>query len=295
MSNRSLSETSQKILKNSPIVEATLAGLLAKERALKVLEVGFGQGRALLELAWRFRRDNVAFYGVDKNQAPPVEKREDLRRIARQHEIMPEAELAAFDLPEIFFYDAARLRFEDDSIDLIYSAVTIRFIERKAEFLEEACRVLKPGGIALLHIGESKWDYPYSLVCDDRLLTPYMTRFVLKHGNELIPLPDYLQLFEEDAFAFRFINRPRCVVQVSKLKSARLRLQLAFNQELSLSMDELPHRHSSGKIRGGIRSVYEVRPEIYRALFGKGLLNRGQLRTDLRISEELQDNTDEEP
>jgi ubiquinone/menaquinone biosynthesis C-methylase UbiE len=273
-------------MKNSRIIEMTLSDLLAKGRPLKVLEIGFGQGRVLMELAWLFRNNEVAFYGVDKTQAPPMEKRDDLRQIARFYEIIPETELANFELPEVFFYDATRLHFDEASLDLIYSAVAIRFIENKAAFLEEVCRVLKPGGVALLHMGESNWNYPYSRICDNRILTPYTNRFVLKHEDELIPLPVYLKLFEEDAFRFDFINRSTCALRVSKFKPARLDLRLALNQELTISMKALPYRHGAGNVRGGARSVYDVRPEMYRALFEKGLLSREQLRTDIKLAED---------
>lgn len=193
-----------------------------------------------------------------------------------------------FAWPDIFFYDATRLRFDDDSLDLIYSVKTIRFIEDKAAFWEEACRVLKPGGAALLQIGEAGWNYPYSLICDDKLLTPFTNRLILKHGNELIPLPRYLKLFEADAFRFSFINRPRCVLKINKLKPAQVQLQLRLNGELSRSMYELPYRHGSGEIRGGFRSVYDIRPEFYRALFESGRLTPEQLRADIRVPDDLQ-------
>lgn len=283
---RSLAETNDKILKKSRILEDTLAELLAKERPRKVLEVGFGRGRTLLELAWRFRGEAAIFYGVDKKQKPPLEKREDLRDLARQFEIIPEAELANFELPEIFFYDATRLHFDDDGVDLVYSAVSIRFIERRAEFLEEVCRVLKPGGVALLDMGEPHWNYPYSLISDNVVLTPYTNRFVLKYRDELIPLPIYLKLFENDAFQFSFLKHRRCVLQVRKFKSARLHLQLDFNHELSMAMEKLPYRHGTGETRGGFRCVYDVRPEIHRALFDQGLLSRDQLRRDVKLQKD---------
>jgi len=285
---RSLFETNHKILKDSQILETTLSARLAQGRAVKVLEVGFGRARALLELAWRFRNERAAFYGVDKKQEPPIQKRGDLAGIAREYAIAPEAELAGFVCPEIFFYDATRLHFDDDSLDLIYSVKTIRFIEDKAAFLEEVCRVLKPGGVALLQIGEANWEYPYSRICDEQLLTPCTNRFILKHGDELIPLNKYLRLFETGGLRFRFINRPRCVLQIDKRKPARLDLQLTLNSAFSLPMEELPHCHGSGKVRGGFRSVFDLRPEFYQALFAQRRLSREQLRTDIHLSDDLQ-------
>ncbi len=272
--SRSLAEISHKLVRDSDIIAETLSRMLAPGKTLNVLEIGFGHGRPLLELAWRFRHEAVTFFGVDKRQKPPVEKSEDLRALAQLYEIAPEAELAQLNLPELFFYDAAQLHFEDESIDLIYAVIVVRFIERKAEFLEEVARVLRPGGVALLHLGESNWDYPYSRICDDKLLTPHTSRIVLRHEDELIPLPAYLEFFEQDAFRFRFIGRPRCVLRVKKLRSARLQLQLVFDPQLTVEMHALPFRHGLGNARGGSRSVYRVAPEIYRALFDQGFLSK---------------------
>jgi len=38
-----------------------------------------------------------------------------------------------------------------------------------------------------------------------------------------------------------------------------------------------------GEVRGGFRSVYDIRPEYYRALFAQGLLAREDLRTDIGL------------
>ena len=283
---RDLRGINQKIMKGSSIIQSTVLDLLSKGGGLKVLEVGFGFGRALLELAWQFRREDILICGVNKKKQIPMGSRGDLMRIAREFEIIPKYELEQFTWPEIFFYDASCLHFNDESIDLIYSAVTVRFIDRKAEFLEEVCRVLKPGGVALLQIGEANWEYPFSLVCDDTMLTPYFNRFVLKYQEELIPLPIYLKHFEGNAFQFQFLPQPRCTLKVTKLKSSRLDLQLNQDSDLSAPMNNFSYKHfwqkKNGR-RGGFRSVYNLRSEIYHALFETGLLSHDQLRTDITM------------
>jgi hypothetical protein len=150
-------------------------------------------------------------------------------------------------------------------------------MKRKAEFLEEVCRILKPGGVALLQIGESNWNYPYSQACDERILTPYTSRFILKHGPELIPLPVYVKLFEGDRFLFRFITDSRCTIIVCKLRPGLLSLQLAFNWKLSGPMHLLPYRGKSGQLKDGFRSVYDVCPKLYETLFERGLLSHDQI------------------
>ena len=88
--------------------------MLGKKKDLSVLEVGFGWGRTLLELAWYFWNERVTFLGVDISPIPPAEKREDLLSISRKFEIIPSQDDPAFELPHRFFYDATRLPFTGD-------------------------------------------------------------------------------------------------------------------------------------------------------------------------------------
>lgn len=273
--SRNLSQINE-ILDNKPLEQFIEEQLLAKEN-INVLEIGTGYGRCLLELAWKFNHRNVNFNGITLKAKAPLQEREDLRTIAKEFDVIPADELANFILPEIFFYDATQLHFPDESIDFIYSAVTVRFIARKAEFLEEVARVLKPGGHALLDISESNWDYPYSKAIDDRILTKYTNRFVLKYGDELIPLPVYVKLFENDSFRFEFSKTKKCILHLAKLKASKLALQLDYDPILSVNGVDLPLINIEGKIRSGVRSVYNIHRQQYAALFEKGLLKKDDL------------------
>jgi SAM-dependent methyltransferase len=262
------------LLRASGGVESAVVGLLERRSPIDVLEVGFGHGRALLELAWRLRDREVVFHGVDVGYKSPVQTREDLRGVARTYGIVPEAELDRFELPFVCLYDATRLHFPEESLDLVFSAVTIRFMRDKALHIEEVCRVLRPGGRAILHIGEANWDYPWGKISDDRLLTPYTNRFVLKHEDELIPLSDYLKLLEGDGFRFELTPSTRCILIIHKLASGSLSLDLDYNDELSMSGRKLPLRNRKGEIRGGFRTVYDVRTPVYERLAGERLSTR---------------------
>lgn len=275
--SRSLTEISHKILKKSRIVETTISDLLTGGTPLNVLEVGFGWGRALLELALRFQHDPVTFWGVDATKIPPMETREDLVAIARQFHLIPEEEPPGIELPHLHFYDATQLHFEDESMDVIYSAVTIRFMEQKAEFVEEVCRVLKPGGIGMLHIGETNWNYPHSLVSNDQILTGYTSRFILKHENELIPFPVYVKLFEGETFRFHFTPKSRFTIFIKKLTSGHLNLQLSLNHSLTVPGLQLPLLDKNGEVKDGIRTVYDVDSDMYERMYAQGLLARESL------------------
>ncbi len=268
---RSLERIDHKIEKNSSIIEDRLSELLARKGHVETLEVGFGWGRALMQLAWRFRHRDATFHGVDLTCAPPVERSEDLREIGRRFDVASPEELAEMELPRLHFYDATSLHFPDESVDLVYSAVAIRFIARKADFLQEVCRVLTPGGVALLQMGESNWDYPYGLATSDRLLTTYRSRLVLRYGDELIPVPTYFEMCAGDAFRCEFRTRG-CVVIITKLRPGRLPLDLDYNEEFSAPARDLGYVNQDGKTTDGFRAVYDVRPERYAELFERGFL-----------------------
>lgn len=262
--SRTLSEVNE-ILNNKPIEYFVNEQLLTK-KCVDVLEVGTGYGRCLLELAWKFNQEKVNFFGVTLKPKAPLQTREDLRTIAEIFEIVPPESLPSFTLPQIYFYDATDLHFPDESPDLVYSAVTVRFMAQKAKFIEEVARVLRPGGHAILDISESNWNYPYSNAIDDRILTKYTNRFVLKYGKELIPLPIYLRLFENDSLRFNFSKTKKCILHLVKFDSSKLSLHLDFDPVLSMNGFDLPLLSIEGKVRSGIRSVYNVRHEHYVAL-----------------------------
>lgn len=283
--NRSLAEIDDLLVEDSAVLETTLSELLTRRSPLNVLEVGFGHGRALMELAWKFHSAPIGFYGINKKPGRGMRRREDLLDTARQYHIASDHELARFTLPDVLFYDATRLHFEDSSLDLIYSAVSIRFVEDKATFLEEVARVLKPGGIALLDFSELPWDHPHTLTHDDTLLTPALSHFVLVYGDELIPFLQYLKLREGEMFEFRFLRKDRFILQVQKLRPGRLDLRLSTNTRLSCPMRDLSERYKDmlGKEKGGFRSVYDVHPDMYRALGERGLLSQEQLCAALEM------------
>ncbi len=267
--SRGLSNLNERLGISFPILP-TIRDLLAERGSLEVLEVGFGYGHTLLELAWLFRDKGMRFHGIDKR--PNVSTREDLRQIALDFGVASKSEIDTLALPFIYAYDATTLHFEDESFDFIYSAFVVRFIERKDKFLEEVCRVLKPGGRAIIHIGGANWNYPYGRTINGRHLTNYLNRFVLTHADELIPLPAYLKLFEGSSFRFEFSDGPHCILKIHKLQSGHLNLELEYNKKLSMSGRRLPLRNRAGEIKGGFRSVYEVRGEHYDNLFKRELL-----------------------
>jgi SAM-dependent methyltransferase len=202
------------------VVGTTLRGAieeqLAARRPLAVLEIGFGWGPALIELAWRFRDEPVSFAGINLERKPPVERPEDLAAIAEALEIVPAERIGDFHPPDVHFYDATSLQFADDSLDLVYSAVTFRFIPDKVRAVEEVARVLRPGGRAILDLGERDWEYPGGPASDPVLLTEHPSYLVLHHRLELVPLADWFAFAGGERFTIRMSPGRRCVIDLTK-------------------------------------------------------------------------------
>jgi O-antigen biosynthesis protein len=101
-------------------------------RNKKVLDVGCGHGYGTAEMAEHAADITGADYSqetVDNNQARYAEAFPNLKFV--QNEVPP-------------------LGFADETFEVVTSFQFIEHLERRAAFIEEAYRVLKPGGVLLL-------------------------------------------------------------------------------------------------------------------------------------------------
>jgi SAM-dependent methyltransferase len=253
---RSLAQVNRKMRSVGVPIEHAVAQQLARTRPVSVLEIGFGWGPVLIELAWRFRDQPVRFAGINLEAEPPVERAEDLAVVAEALDIVPAEEVPRFEPPVVHFYDATTLRFPDESLDLVYSAVTIRFMEHKARVIEEVARTLRPGGRAFLQIGESGWEYSAGPAADPVLLTRHPARMVVHRNLHLVPLQDHLAAAAGDRFTIRVPTGRRCVVDMTKHGPGRLDLGLDLDAQRTIPMRAFPHPRPGGA--GGIRTAYRV-------------------------------------
>ncbi len=232
-----LEAVNKKLFSGGSTLQETMEQLSSTGGPLTVLEIGCGAGRSLFELALAFRSAPVRFCSIGPE---PGNQRFDERRTSH---------------------------LADDSIDLIYSCSVARLIARKAEVVEEICRVLRPGGVALIHLSRSRWEYPAGPARDDLFVTPHPSRWVLTYQGDLVPLPMYLRRFVRFGFEFDFVNAPSCVIRIEKRRAGRLALGLEYDDVRSVPMAHLP---SNGEpvwnVRGGFRSVYHLSDAGYNAM-----------------------------
>jgi len=110
-------------------------------KGMKMLEPGCGRG----EFLTNFRELGLDVYGVD---------------------ISPEATNFANKFPvELCDVENERLPFKDNTFDVLYSKSFIEHLNKPEKYLEEAYRVLKPGGQLLTLVPD--WESNYKTYFDD--------------------------------------------------------------------------------------------------------------------------------
>ncbi len=284
--DRNLASINRKLLKGSEILQESIRERLGQDASIAVLDIGCGVGVSLMELSWMFRNHQVEFVGINKDAGEPLASREDFLTTARQIGLAPEAELAHLRLPSLFFEDATEMHFENESFDIVYASSVLRFVSDKAKLLEDVVRVLRPGGVAIIRVGSKGWDYPFGETAGGDQLTPYASRWVLKYENELIPLEAYLKVVSGNGVELELINRPQCVIRVTKQRSVAFTLDLRHVPELSLPMTQLGYGDEDrGLSKGGVRSVYEVPASQYQVLVERELLEAPDIEAAKRQRE----------
>lgn len=150
--SHSLSEFNDKIapLKLEDIISEIFEKNKLAGKKTRVMELGFGNGRVLMELKKLFPR--IEFYGINKEKTHTFYRRESFILTALKFDIMSKVEADNTDLPYVVFQDldfGQRIPYDEDKFDLIYSQDTIANIRYTFELFNEIMRVLKPGGISI--------------------------------------------------------------------------------------------------------------------------------------------------
>ena len=150
--SHSLAEFNEKI---APLrIEDQVSEVYEKNKILgektRVMEIGFGNGRVLIELKKLF--PDVEFYGINKSKTLTFYRRESFILTALKFNLMTEVEAKEMILPYIVFQDldfGQRIPYDDNKFDLIYSQSTLPYIRYTFELFNEIMRVLKKDGVSI--------------------------------------------------------------------------------------------------------------------------------------------------
>ena len=254
---RSLADFNAKF--GNRIVENALRDALVSHESVRLLEIGCGEGRVLMELRKLF--PSIEIHGINKKPWPAMTGQKSLMDTAAKYRIFSTEEAKKVALPMLHFYDATRLRFPDHSFDVVISQVSIYQFKRKDLLFKEIWRVLKKGGRAFLHIDSMYEGYP-------DVLNQETPRFVIYKEEKLYPFKRFIKEVREKNYnitckiAFgkqrEDENLKRSCIVMHKNIDTELHLDLTFDELSSFDVSALGKIFHDDKIIG-YRSVYRFR------------------------------------
>ncbi|MFO0747233.1 MAG: class I SAM-dependent methyltransferase [Myxococcota bacterium] len=128
-----------------PTLTERIEALLSRRERVRLLEVGCGEGRLLLDLMARFG-ERVALHGLNHPTLGGW-RRPSLDAVNRLHGTLAPERLASLPRPVIRLGDAlAMASLGPGWFDLVVSQVTLHHVRDKARALEQSARLLGPGG-----------------------------------------------------------------------------------------------------------------------------------------------------
>jgi SAM-dependent methyltransferase len=225
------------------VVEAAIRKRITEDARVRVLEIGCGEGRVLMELRSHFPTADI--HGVNKESWPAMQGQQSLSKTAEYYGIPSPDAACESPLPKVHFCEASELPFESEYFDLIFSQACLHFVQRKDRALEEVLRVLRPGGEAHLHIDSPPTN------CDR--MTP---RFRIEGPNGAISLLAHLR---ERCGSFASFTMTRhgdgrfTTLLCRKVRLGQPNLGLRFDEALSR---DAWGRSTPGEPKYGYESVF---------------------------------------
>jgi len=229
---------------------------LKDNEEVRVLEIGFGEGKVLLDLRVLFPDKRVKLFGINKKKEGNMHGRNDFLKNARKFGLKVDKN----NLPKCYFYNAGDgLKFKDNYFDLIISQVSFHYVGDKSKLLEEIWRVLKLNGMAFLHIDENVRERSP----DWMHLNAGTPRFVIYENGGLIKIGDYLNKFNRKGFEIELKkNKNRFLIFIKKTLNEKLDLKLNFDKISSMDLQKISYGDEHKKSWGvwwGTRSVFNVK------------------------------------
>lgn len=231
---------------------------LADGKRVAVLEIGCGNGMALLDLSCLYG-DRVSLHGI--NKLPRHGQTEATKDIAIQLGRRTAAELQGAPAPVIHHFDASDpWPLADDAFDVVFSQHSFLWIADKVRALEEANRVLKGDGIALfdLQFQRRGGAQKSSIIIKDGTRETAFWDHAQKHMNILAHMQEDAKgpaMARFRAWALRLVGRKNAAARRGRAKSALGKAPgLDFGLEFCTAG---PFGKEPG--RKGLQSVYRFR------------------------------------
>ncbi len=254
--SRSLADFNKRFNKDG--VQKIIKKALLKNKTVRILEIGCGEGRVLMELRKLF--PTIELHGINRKPRGAMQGQKSLPKTAPHYRIFTSSELKKVSLPKIYFYDAQELKFPKNYFDLIISQVSIQYIARKDLLLQEVWRTLKLGGKALLNIDGRVGKIPDYLDFE----TP---RFIIYRKRKVYPVRKLIRDLKKNGFNFTYESfqekedgkvKQKVNVIINKNTQKLLKLGLHFDKLSSFNLNTLKEEKNNLLSFFGYRSVYNI-------------------------------------
>jgi SAM-dependent methyltransferase len=227
------------------------------EKTVRLLEIGFGEGRALLELANKYPR--LRTYGVNYPATRTMGNSKDLLHNARAFKLKVEQ------LPRVMFHDAGTaLKYPSDYFDCIMSQVAFHYIGNKARCIEEIWRILKPGGKAFIHF-DTVPDGKLPEILDHRKDAAF---FIIYDDKNIISTQTFINSLRKKGFNIRIkksnkkTSQRQTILLMTKNTAKPLHLPLTYDGNSTIYLTKLKNTDNyktAHDIWWGTRSVFRMK------------------------------------
>ncbi|MBU0894822.1 MAG: class I SAM-dependent methyltransferase [Nanoarchaeota archaeon] len=209
--------------------------LLKNKKRIKILEVGCGYGKLLLELK-KLYGNKIATFGINKE---PRWNLKLIRKFGIMEKIFTKNEIDK-NLPKLFITDADnKLPFKSNTFDLVFSQRTIQYIKDKAKYLEELNRVCSVKGLIISDIQNGAQD------SQDRPLE-LQNRWEIWSNNKKLSIYNVLSKKKNIKLYIEKGNPQDKCIRINKDPKFNLNLKLISSIDL----------HAINKKWWGIKSIY---------------------------------------
>ncbi len=199
--------------------------LVTERGKIKVLEVGCGYGKALLDLKSAFG-DQVEIHGTNVEAEWSLEL---IRDFALDQEVYASEKDLEYYLPTLHILDASEpFPFPDDCFDLIYSQAAAHYFTDKMRFLEEVNRLLTPDGVARIDINHRAAEYPLE----------YRDRIEIWDDERKIDFEEYMNAYKSVCFNYDAKSRPFGYLTMSKEQKMHFNIELVYAFDLNQIYDK---------------------------------------------------------